>query len=287
MPSIGFKCECGEVSFEQCLKDCPRGVRCLSRPTLVELAKQRVWSGKPSTTQLLNGTRYAMLEILEDYYIDPESQAFRLLGTKVHSRLEDSGSDNELVETRFEDDDMTGIADLYEIKEETLWDYKVLGSFKVAKTVGINFEMVDHPEGEVYQKSGNGYSKGDIKKVKRYFIDESLADRWEYTMQLNRYRIFYEQKGHPVKHIKIQAIVRDGGSMTAKSRGIEKSFYVIDIPIIPDEEVLGYYEHKEIALHNALQDRYYPKCNNRENWEGRKCCPEYCNVYDKCQEMGE
>ena len=44
----------------------------------------------------------------------------------------------------------------------------------------------------------------------------------EVELQLNRYRIFFEEQGFPVSRIQIQAIPRDGGTYIAKNRGIDK-----------------------------------------------------------------
>ncbi|GAI25908.1 unnamed protein product, partial [marine sediment metagenome] len=85
------------------------------------MARQRLWTGKPSTTQLINGTRLELLKITTDYFIDPQKLAFALLGTKHHEDLEDADF---LVEEKLEDKDMTGIMDFWDDQEETLYDYK-------------------------------------------------------------------------------------------------------------------------------------------------------------------
>ncbi len=135
--------------------------------------------------------------------------------------------------------------DYYDEVEQVLWDYKTSGSYKVASAVGIVKEMIEDPTGAVYQRSGKGYSKGDPKMVPIFTVDPTKQDCGDWTLQLNRYCLFAEAAGHPVKKIKIEAIVRDGGTHIAKARGIDKNVYVIDIPILPDEQVRQYFDAKK------------------------------------------
>jgi len=60
------------IEVEQCLKQCRRaGGRCLTLPTLHTVLRDRPWTGIPSTTQLLNGTRMEYLKIVSEYAVDP------------------------------------------------------------------------------------------------------------------------------------------------------------------------------------------------------------------------
>ena len=83
MPYTQYKCKDGElVKIEDCLSKCrlcgeydsngepwvPAG-RCLSLQTLRAISEQRKWTGKPSTTQLLKGTREVFLELTQNYHI--------------------------------------------------------------------------------------------------------------------------------------------------------------------------------------------------------------------------
>ena len=103
-----------------CLDKCPRPEgRCLSLPTLISVSRQREWTGKPSTTQLINGTRLAYLQIVHDYAVDPFDRAFALLGTRHHMRLEKVAQTlNALSEEKMDGDD-TGILDLL-VPDETV-----------------------------------------------------------------------------------------------------------------------------------------------------------------------
>jgi len=92
----------------------------------------RIWTGKPSTTQLLNPTRMEFLKITKDYAITPQERAFALLGTQHHRRLEIIAKKiAELeAEKKLSDNINTGILDLLE-PDNGKWiltDYKTWGS---------------------------------------------------------------------------------------------------------------------------------------------------------------
>ena len=69
MPAIGFICPDKEkVTFQECFTECrlkadlPCG-RCKALPFLRKVSLQREWTGEPSTTQLIGGTREAWLKM--------------------------------------------------------------------------------------------------------------------------------------------------------------------------------------------------------------------------------
>jgi len=167
---------------------------------------------------------------------------------------------------------------------------KSTGSYKVGQMLGLRAEQIEHPDGDLYVKKttrkGVVYQAGDVKMVDKWIRDPELVDNWEYTMQQNRYRLFYEDAGFPVKRMFLQITVRDGGTQMAKQRGVLENMYLIELPIYEREEVMQYFNMKEEQLQHALKKKYCPKCNNRENWDGRKC-ENWCNVSKFCEEMGE
>jgi hypothetical protein len=284
MPQIGFYCPNGQsVLFNDCLKKCHMKERCVSTPTLRALCKQRIWTGKPSTTQLLGGTRYALLKILKDYYEDIQSLAWILLGNKVHKSLEDNDVEG-TAEIEFKDKSQTGIADYYEACDKTLWDYKTSGSFKVHKALGMQSRKINDPNGERYKRSGKGYKAGDIKKITVWDKNGAIADKWEWILQTNRYAIWLKDDNRPVEKIKIEVIVRDGGLKAAAMHGIDRNIIIINIPILNKEYVLDYFKRKASMLRLAIASSWAPKCNSKECWDGRKC-EGYCPVSKYCEEM--
>jgi len=272
-----FLCPDGQtVTIEQCINQCRMSNRCMSLPTLRFMAEQRIWSGKPSTTQLLKGTREAYLHIIhEDLILDPQKAAFRILGTKSHDVLEQYSS-SELSEIRLEDDLSTGEFDCYDAENETLYDYKTWGSYKVMMATGI--EMVDVETGGVFK---TGARAGQPKTRKEPQLT-GRVNMYESVLQMNDYRMKIEATGFGVKKMYIEAVVRDGGTIAATSRGIMKNIYLIPVPILEDMKVHQYFKQKSLALLGALRNKVVPqKCTSEECWDGRKC-EKYCDVYKHC-----
>jgi hypothetical protein len=282
----GFICpDQGRILTTDCLKEggCRMGERCASRSYLKMCSSERHWTGKPSTTQLIQGTMCSFLKLTQEYYISPDSRAFMINGTKGHKVLESCGADDEfsLIEEAFtgEDTKETGIADFLEIENGTsiLGDNKVSGSYKVAKALGMT--IVEEATDEVFK---SGKRKGEKKTRKVLVRDESSIDRREWELQLNKYRIEFQNRGFKIDKIKIQCIVRDGGTYIARSRGVFRNVYYFEIARLDDNLVLEYFERKRKALEQALKQGYWDTpCDAQENWGGLKCS-RYCEVADFC-----
>ena len=264
------KCE-----ISGCLQSCRMEKRCLSLPTLRAISQQREWTGIPYTTQLLKGTREEWLEIVnDDLIINPQDRMFSLLGTKVHGTLE-RHTDNMLSEERISDEVSSGQMDCYDANSMTLYDYKTAGSYKVMQALGI--VMVDVPTGEFYK---TGEKKGQPKTRKE--PQNGQPDMREWELQFNDYRIKLESQGFAVKDMYIEAIVRDGGTIAARSRGIIQNAYLIPVRRMPDEEVKTYFKIKADALQSALATEVIPPpCTDEECWERRKC-KAYCTAWEHC-----
>ena len=262
MPLISFVCPNGkEVLVKVCLTKCPLGDRCMSLPTLKLIAESdRPWTGKPSTTQLLNGTMLEWLKITQPYSVDPQNRAFALLGTIHHSKL----SQNFISEVKL-GDEITGTFDLIWPEPDgryILYDYKTWGSYRVAKALGL-------------VKEGKG-------KDARFSISPTEVDLVEEQLQLNHYRLLLAERGVEVSQMLLQITVRDGGTFIASSRGITKNIYIIPIVFLEDAEVKQYFRTKADRLLLALEfNQQPPPCNNRESWDGRRC-KEYCEVANYC-----
>ena len=221
----GFICPNGTtVAFETCMSTCPWGDRCLTKSTLKHLSAVRPWTGKPSTTQLVNPTRIEMLKITQSYATDPRNMAFALLGTRVHLGLADADTDVSLLEEHLEDELGTGTADAYELEPGAeggvLTDYKTWGSYRVARALGIVKVRYPDPTGAVYKRSGPGYTAGQPKMLTRFETDPNAVYLKDAEWQLNHYRLRFEAAGYPVARLQIEAIVRDGETMTARTRGV-------------------------------------------------------------------
>jgi len=234
MPLKNFLCPDNVVRpVAQCLDKCPLPERCLSLPTLHECGNDRKWYGNPSTTQLLNPTRIAYLQITCDYTIKPQDRAFALLGVRHHAKLEAVAKRLGMIAEEKLKGEVSGIIDLIEPTNDNpdefiLYDYKSWGSYAVKKALGSDKK------------------EPDIENV---------------TLQLNNYRIMIATLGFKVVKLYVQATVRDGGTFTAKQNGIDAKILKIPIPILPDDDVAEYFMTKRQMLLDALAKNEMPQNN--------------------------
>jgi hypothetical protein len=223
------------------------------------------------------------LKLTNDFTIDPQDRAFMFLGSTSHYPLEEAGAGESLNEEKFIGSDVSGMADHYDGEEQILWDYKTSGSYKAASAMGVIGKKVVDPSGATYKRSGKGYKAGDPKMITEFNIDSDKADCNDWELQQNRYRIFFEKAGFPVKKIKIQIIVRDGNTHIAKSRGIDRNIYIVPIRILPDDSVLFYFKQKSEALIKAMETGGIPDyCTDDERWDNVRC-ERFCDVAHICK----
>jgi hypothetical protein len=293
-------------------------------PYLHKCADERPWKGVASTTQLLNGTRLEYLRILTPYAENPDGNAFRIIGTDAHKKLEDMTPVGSTAEISMTHDEITGIADLVESQPNgDLWltDYKTWGSYKVGLALGLEKKKVPLLDADglpvLYKTNGKGYLKGDPRMKDEYVINPLNQDIPDVELQLNRYRMGIEKLyGVKIKKLKVFIVARDGGTHVAKGRGITENTYMVDVKILDDNHVTDYFKHKKAWLLNSInsyftdleacgwskditmddftedrQDfdllkRYCPfACSPAESWDGRRC-EKYCSVYEACKLIG-
>lgn len=311
MPLKSFKCpDREEIECSKCIAEngCRMASRCCARPVLKLMYDgQREWKGIPSTTQLIRGTMEAFLSIKYDYAASPDKMAFMLHGTGTHKMLEGHGDDISKAELDYSDEQGSVRPDLIETEggKNTLIDYKTSSSFAVAKALGIYFEdtLVLDPRNNQPIVYKSGAKKGKYKTKKVRHCDPKLADVRDWALQLNNYRIgiekgeilqgpdnkFYPKASAPegsvkikIHAIRVQALVRDGGTVVALSRGIERNVYLIDVPKVPDDQIKEYFAKKRKDLLTALeQGAWVTPCNDIEKWNDRKCT-DFCNVNIHC-----
>lgn len=282
------------VPAEQCKSGkCPLPHRCRPLSFLRACLEEREWKGVPSVTQLISGTRYAYLKIKSDYDEKPQSSIFKVLGTSAHAALDDEDGVS-FTEEAFTHDNISGVTDRIEEQPNGdlfIIDYKVCGSYKVAKALGmvkVKENVLDDQGNVTYFKSGA--RKGQVKTRNVYVLDVTQADRRDWTLQLNYYRIMVEKAlGTKIKALKIHAIVRDGGTVAALTRMVSELDYYFDIDILPDETVLSYFHFKRDALMKHLAEGTVPPpCTPHESWDGRKCKDHaYCPMRETCIAIGD
>lgn len=262
MPIVGFICPDGvKTKVEECFQKCRleeklKSGRCKAIPFLRKVARNRIWDGIPSTTQLLSGTRETYLKVHKPYYIDPDRKTAALIGTGVHSllyKLIDSSS--EKAEETIYNELLQGTYDMYDPETKTLYDYKTWGVWKLVKVL-----------------------KGTPS--------EAANALFEVVLQLHAYKGLLQEK-YPelqIKRLAVQIISRETNLSYAKKMGITYGSPLIVLPDISQELVREYFGIKKEKLELATMLDWAPVCNQRENWNSRKC-DEFCEVKDLCVDM--
>jgi len=291
MPAKWFICpDKQQILIEDCLNACRMDERCSTLPYLRMIAYDRKFKGV-SPSMAGTGARQIFLKAVCDYAVDPQDRAFAALGTAVHGKLALSAYiHNVLSEEKLSDEQMQGIADVLEQDEQNpgyyvLTDYKTWGSYVVAKSLGIytaDEPILKEDGSPVLLKSGK--NKGKIKTRKVVKQDPNRADTYPTNLQLNRYRIFFEKAGFPISRIQIQAIVRDGNTYIAKSRGVDRNIYIIPIELIGNHYTVAVYDLLQKKVDMAFKNGWIERCEDHENWNGMRC-QKYCEVAEHCGEM--
>lgn len=282
-----FKCPDDVIiPYKECLVKCRMAERCETLPYLHLASAEREWTGTASTTQLLNGTMYTFLKITQPYVIDPDAMAFAIHGTKSHAQLEAKAKELGLTAELSVTQDGRNIIDLIEYEDGiiTLTDTKTWGSFRVAKALGmVETGKKPDPSGAVYQRSGKWGKVGSAKMVSVFQAMPQAADNLDAELQLNNYRVkFEETTSIHIDKMRVHVIVRDGGLVVARSRGITRNTYLIPVERMDDEDVMEYFTNKTFDLNQALDTKSCNQpCNNRECWDGIRC-RDYCEVAHCC-----
>lgn len=282
MSATKFICPSGKVvGVKQCLAECIEAKRCMFLPTLRSIAKTMDRKlATPTVTELIRGTRESYLCRTQQYAVSPQDIMFSLHGTAVHSIQAEQDQGNMLSEERIHDEITSGQLDLYgsilDRHSDTLGDFKVTSSYKLARALGIY--KVDVPTGECFK---SGLRKG-LPKTRKEFRYDGVHDVYEWALQLNYYRILLEQEGFKVGQMYIQCFCRDYGLRIARERGITQPVYLLPINRMSDHWVKMYFTTKAQRLQTALSAQQLPpQCSSRENWNYRKC-ESYCAVADAC-----
>lgn len=288
-----FKCPDGQIiEVSACLAKCRMAERCVTLPTLALISQEREWNGTASTTQLLNGTMYEYLKLTKPYCVDPDSRAFMLQGTKHHKGLEEVAKELGLASEipLSVDRDIFDLLENEEIELDgetvntfVLTDYKLWGSFKVAKALGMTkMGKKPDPSGELYKTTGRWGKAGTPKMIDYFGIVEENKDLWEAEYQLNRYRIKLADLGIHIYRMQLQVTVRDGGLLIAHNRGLNRNIYKIPVKKLPDEDVIGFFKYKNDNLQYALKYGWSTPCTTPECWGDDVRCKRYCDVAKYC-----
>lgn len=275
-----FLCPDGKtVLISECLKECRIKSRCAPVSYLKLAGQSREWTGIPSVTQLIRGIRESYLMIKHDYPESPADNTFAIAGTKSHSTLEKYGVDPE---KGIVFEGISGIPD--EIDGKTLIDYKFIGSFKVAKILGIHME----------EKETGEYFKNGKAKVKKYPVSSGY-DFGEFGKQINMYRIMLKEAcGMEIEKQKLFMVPRDGNLYVAYQRGVYDPLYYLDVPFLDDNELKAWFIQRRDTLIEAVNNNIMPPmCSDEECWDNHAKCQgriapsgkhiKYCQVSHLCE----
>jgi len=215
-----------------------------------------------SVTSLLKPPQQRTLEVRhkEDLTEDVSDRIWSLLGQVVHGILERAEETAIAEERLFIDVEgwkIGGQMDRFLLKEGLLQDYKFVTVYKVRDGI---------PE--------------------------------EYARQLNIYAHILRKNGKKVKKLQIVAILRDWSKNQYMREGEPypaQQVVLLDVPIIPDEEVAEYVKervllHKEAA---SLPSDKLPECSKEDRWakddvwavmkKGNKKAVRLCNNEEAAQ----
>ncbi len=186
-----------------------------------------------SVTELIDPPMLVALKkrYANDLSEDVSDRIFSLLGQSIHSILERADT-TAVVERRLsiliEGWKVSGSMDRFVLSNGLLQDYKLTTVYKV--------------------KGGR------------------LPEEW--VKQLNIYAEILRQNGETVKTLQIVALLRDWSKgLVEREEGVPtQQCVVIDIPLIPEEEVIEYIRAQVLAHQDAqVRDQYSP-CTKEERW---------------------
>lgn len=247
--------------------------------------------GLPHVTGLINGPRLEWLKGREDYAESPDDHAWAIVGSAGHYLLEKYGGAR--AETPLANDYMQGRPDITAEGEGVgIEDYKVWGSYKIAKSLGIYWvsEPSLGPDGEP-QVFGPKAKKAGLVKTHRVLRHDGKPDLFDLRAQLNGYRILWEEaadgvNGATVQWLRAFLIAREGGTAAARNLDLKRKTYRVEIEVVRDGSVEKWFAQRSEELQTAWDADTPPRaCDDREAWSGRRC-RGYCPVAEQCRVIG-
>ena len=209
--------------------------------------------GDFSVTELIKPPQIRVLEkrYADEIRVDVSEGLWILLGQAVHYVLEKAEHEEHIKEERLS------------IKVD---DVVVTGKIDIYS--GIEQKIIDYKVTSVWS-----------------FVCGSKPE-WE--IQLNLYRLLYEDAGFPVRGLEIHAILRDWQKSKVGENGYPViPFQRIEIPLW-DKNKAWEFLNERVRLHlkaESLKDEDLPPCTPDEQWMRsyrRIRCEGYCNVRDFC-----
>lgn len=165
---------------------------------------------------------------------DVMDNIWSLFGTAVHGVLESGEGSEQLVEQYMEEKvgDLTVSGMPDLLEDKILFDYKVTSAWTYV------------------------------------FIADKM---WDYTIQTNIYKWFFEKAGFEVEKIKIVLILRDWQATNARRDPAgypQQQVQLIDVPLYKHGVMQAYIENRigDFESYNAVEDEFLPECTKKERW---------------------
>jgi hypothetical protein len=192
-----------------------------------------------SATTLIDSPRIGQMRswYRERITEDISDMVMSLLGTAVHSILEQGAGPNDVVEKRFFAEfggkTITGQADL----------------------------MSPNPDG-----SKRGYIISDYKTTSAYAISKEPEGKEAWHQQLNIYAALARKSGFKVTGLEVVAVIRDWSKRSAERSSSYPKSAVVRIPIkIWDEEDAIQFIESRVVAHEKSKN-ILPDCSEEERW---------------------
>ncbi len=142
-------------------------------------------------------------------------------------------------------------------------------------------DSFDTNTGELTDFKNTGYYKVQLAM-------DGKEDPWEWSYQLNMYRILLEEEfGYKVNSLTIQCLIRDYMESRLKDTKISRRTITLPIPIIENATILAFFLDKKQKLLDAISSGVAEICSEKERWFREKTgvsvkCQSYCPVRRIC-----
>jgi hypothetical protein len=269
------------IRCEDCLDKCRLGTRCVPYTALKHMFEHQ---RNPNTnlisvTESLNPICYNWMRLTQNGIVEPINNMYSMLGTLSH--LKHEGSDCKLKsETYLMDDINTGTCDVI-LEEDGKLMMRDIKNKRIANAPYIlEYTEIKNPV------------KGK-KPIKKYNIIQKggkLKGDDDYVLQLNRYKIMYEEQFNvTIDELWLDYVFIDWSkSSTPKRYGITRQCYSVPVPILPKKTVMDIYQYKYDAIQEALKNNgpdkpCYEEDDFKEFGKEGSHCNEYCMYKENCR----
>jgi hypothetical protein len=229
-----------------------------------------------SASQLETGIRQLYLQGSREYYVTVDSQIASIMGTMKHSMV-NIDRPGFLTELRLFWRHGSAQCDTYFVPKRLLVDLKNIKWYSIKKIL---------ENGVMREK------KGYVYQLNLFRVLMQMPDNWNIIK--DTYPSITKEELR-VERMQITCIPPDldyKNKKEARRLVANPAIIPIEIPILPDDQVLSAYTKKAEALGKAFDEGYAPLCTPEERWERSESgapvkCLSYCPVSEACIALSE